>query len=240
MKIVVMTDVHANLPALQAAIAAIRAEGYDALFHTGDAIAIGPFPAECLDVLLNLPNAQFVMGNHDQYFAEGLPVPRPPHISDGEAQHQNWTHAQLDPALRTVLARWPNYLKKDFHGVETAFVHYPLDASGRKFAQFFKTPTAADLDNVFNFEPGTATLNFFGHNHNFFDLRGRGHYVNPGSLGCHTEPAARYAVVTYRNGSYTLEHRAIPYDDAALFAAFELRQVPERDFIRRAFFGGRR
>jgi len=53
MKIVVITDTHANLPALEALLKAVRTEGYDAIFHTGDAIAIGPYPAECLDLLLN-------------------------------------------------------------------------------------------------------------------------------------------------------------------------------------------
>jgi protein phosphatase len=56
MKIAVMTDVHANLPALAAALDAIRREGCEALFHTGDAIGIGPYPAECLDLLLNASN----------------------------------------------------------------------------------------------------------------------------------------------------------------------------------------
>ena len=46
MKIAVLTDVHGNLPALQVALRAIRREGADAIFHTGDAIGIGPFPAE--------------------------------------------------------------------------------------------------------------------------------------------------------------------------------------------------
>ena len=46
MKIAVLTDVHGNLPALQIAMRAIRRERCDAVFHTGDAIGIGPFPAE--------------------------------------------------------------------------------------------------------------------------------------------------------------------------------------------------
>ena len=45
MRIAVMTDSHANLPALRTALKAIRKEGCDAVFHTGDAIAIGPYPA---------------------------------------------------------------------------------------------------------------------------------------------------------------------------------------------------
>jgi predicted phosphodiesterase len=53
MRIVVMTDSHANLPALQAALKDIRGNGYDVIVHTGDAVAIGPYPAECLDLLFN-------------------------------------------------------------------------------------------------------------------------------------------------------------------------------------------
>ena len=55
MKIAILTDVHGNLPALQVALRAIRREGADAIFHTGDAIGIGPFPAECLELLLSTP-----------------------------------------------------------------------------------------------------------------------------------------------------------------------------------------
>src|ERR1041385_7324971 len=82
MRIVVLTDVHANLPALRAALKAIRAEGYDAIFHTGDAIGIGPVPAETLDLLLETPRLQCVMGNHEAWFVEGLPQPQPPWMSD--------------------------------------------------------------------------------------------------------------------------------------------------------------
>ena len=52
MRIAVITDVHANLPALDAAVAAIRADGATAVYHTGDAVGIGSFPAEILDRLL--------------------------------------------------------------------------------------------------------------------------------------------------------------------------------------------
>jgi predicted phosphodiesterase len=76
-KIAVMTDVHANLPALQAALSAIKREGYDLLVHTGDAIAIGPYPAEAVDLLLSIPDSILVMGNHDAWFADGLFDPRP-------------------------------------------------------------------------------------------------------------------------------------------------------------------
>ena len=49
MKIVVITDVHANLPALQAVVDQIEIEGYDQIIHLGDSIANGPYPQECLE-----------------------------------------------------------------------------------------------------------------------------------------------------------------------------------------------
>jgi predicted phosphodiesterase len=190
MKLAVLTDVHANLPALEAALDDIDAEGVDLLVHLGDAIAIGPFPAECLDRLLNIRNARLVIGNHDEYFVHGLPQPRPSWMSEGEVEHQNWTHRQIDPALRPVVGRWPYRLHHDF-GVATTFVHYPLDASGRKFAPFMTNPTPADLDKSFAvFAPDASSLNFYGHDHHFSDLVGQARYVNPGSLGCAPEPVA--------------------------------------------------
>jgi predicted phosphodiesterase len=77
MKLAVLTDVHANLPALEAVLDDIDAEGADLLLHLGNAIASGPFPAECLDRLRNVRNARLVIGNRDEHFVHGLPQPRP-------------------------------------------------------------------------------------------------------------------------------------------------------------------
>ena len=52
-----------RLPALQAALQAIQAEGVDEIYHTGDAVN-GPFPAETLDSLLNTPG-MCQMGDYD-------------------------------------------------------------------------------------------------------------------------------------------------------------------------------
>ncbi len=63
-------------------------------------------------------------------------------------------------------------------------------------------------------------------------------YVNPGALGCHTAPLARFAILDVGDdGDYTVRHEAVPYDDGPLLRAFAERRVPERDFILRAFYG---
>jgi len=236
MRLVVFTDVHANLPALEAALTSINQHGYDILVHTGDAIGIGPFPAECVDLLLSLPNAYLLMGNHDAWFAHGLPEPRPAWMSDGEVFHQKWTHAQLNPELKHVVARWRYELSETVEQVSLSFVHYPLTGH-QEFISVIREPTAIDLDRAFAPYPGEII--FYGHHHPYSDIQGRARYSNPGSLGCAGTSVARYCIVDIKKSQYTVEHKSIPYDDAVLFKEFEKREVPERAFIYKAFFGGR-
>lgn len=237
MKIAVLTDVHGNLPALQAALRAIGREGCDAIFHTGDAIGIGPYPAECLELLLDTPRMHLIMGNHDAWFAYGLPDPQPSWMSDGEVKHQQWIHSCIDSSLRTVVGEWPYLIQDLFEDIRVSFLHYGLNESRRNFVPIVRDPEASDLDEIFS--SLDSDLVFYGHHHPNSDMVSKARYVNPGSLGCHTEPVARFAVLECREKRYELEVRGISYDDSALFREFEKREVPERKFIIRAFFGCR-
>jgi predicted phosphodiesterase len=240
-KIAVMTDVHANLPALQVALDAIHRAGCEAIYHTGDAIAIGPHPAECLDLLLNTPSVHLTTGSHEAWFVHGLPQRRPSWLTDGEIEHQRWVHAQLDPGLKDVIAEWPEVIKETLEGVRVAFAHYaplgpsdvPEEAGG--FAPTIHRPTADELDRLF--ARYTADVVCYGHTHVAWDVSGRARYVNPGSLGCCAEPLARFVILECEGGSYAVTKCAVPYDDGPLYEAFERRQVPERQFLYRAFFG---
>ena len=233
MKIAVLTDAHGNLPALQVALRAIRREGTDAIFHTGDAIGIGPFPAECLELLLSTPRMNLIRGNHDSYFSTGLPE----RMSDGELKHQQWVHSCLDPSLRSTVREWPYLIQGVYEGVRISFLHYGLTESQIDFTSIIRNPRPIDLDKVF--ADIKSDLVFYGHDHSPSDLVGTARYVNPGSLGCHAEPIARFAILECENRSYELKMRQVPYDDSALFQQFERHDVPDRHFIYKAFFGGR-
>ncbi|MBB6098164.1 putative phosphodiesterase [Deinobacterium chartae] len=241
MRVAFITDTHANLPALEAALADIARAGCDLIYHGGDAIGIGPYPRETLERMLAEPNMRFIMGNHDAYFVFG----EPGWLSEGEARHNRWVAAELGGDLRARVARWPYRTLEEWDGVRVVFAHYGLlpepGPDGQpQFKRFINHASAADLDALFFTpdDPG-ADLVFYGHHHPASDLRGRARYVNPGALGCFRQPLARWALLeTLGPGRYRLEQRALVYDDSGLLEAFEQRAVPERAFIRRAFFEG--
>jgi hypothetical protein len=184
--------------------------------------------------LLRTPRMRFVMGNHDAWFAFGLPSPRPEWMSEGESAHQLWTHAQLDPVLRSAVGRWPYAIDDEFEGVRLRFVHYALDETERGFQWLGPSPGVQALDAAFG---DGADLVCFGHDHAPLDVTGRARYFNPGALGCSAEPAARFAILEIDAGRFTVSPRAVAYDDSELLREFVRRRVPERDFILTNFFG---
>src|SRR5580704_592275 len=72
MRIVVIADIHGNLPALEAVLADLKSRGADLIVDLGDC-ASGPlWPRETMDRLAEL-NALTVRGNHDRHVAELAP-----------------------------------------------------------------------------------------------------------------------------------------------------------------------
>ncbi|MGC4105265.1 MAG: metallophosphoesterase family protein [Thermomicrobiales bacterium] len=247
-RIAVITDAHANLPALSTALEAIELLGCDRIVHVGDAIGIGPFPAETLSLLLNQSRIQFVMGNHDAYFADGLPTPCPAWMSADEWAHQMWTHAavnEADPSLRERVQRWSWRLDADISGVRIRWQHYGLAPDGGTFVSVVNDPDTTTLDGIFGISgsvgaPDTPDVLFFGHHHPAMDRMGesRVRYVNPGALGTGRDGLARFAVLDIaRDGRWVLSHHAAVYDPEPVMRALDERNVPARKEIREIFFG---
>lgn len=65
-RIAIFSDLHVNLPALEAFLAETMHHGCDKIVHLGDAVAISPFPMECLERIGLLSNVSYVMGSHDE------------------------------------------------------------------------------------------------------------------------------------------------------------------------------
>ncbi|HEU4566149.1 MAG TPA: metallophosphoesterase family protein [Gemmatimonadaceae bacterium] len=179
-RVAALYDVHGNLPALEAALAAADAAGVDAIVVGGDVVP-GPMPREALDRLLALgPRARFIQGNTDRLVVDafdGRPLAQlPPPIQEVMA----WTAGQLERRHRDFLAALPRTLTASVDGLgEVLFCH----ASPRSDEEIFTALTPAErvrpmLDGVR--EPVVVC----GHTHMQFDRTVDGvRIINAGSVG---------------------------------------------------------
>lgn len=232
-KVGVITDAHANLPATLAALAALDAEHCDVIVHMGDAIGIGPHPAEVLELLLSRPDIICLMGNHDELFAlDQLDSPPYP-IAEGELRHQRWVHSQLPAEWRPRVRAWPYQHRVVSGTTSILFQHYAREYE--HFCPISQQNLPHELDAVF--QPDTDLV-FFGHHHPRADVQGNARYINPGALGTNPGEGARYAIIeSQADGTVTVSFHAAAYDADSVRRDMRVRDVPEAEFILRGFLG---
>jgi predicted phosphodiesterase len=111
-KVAVISDVHANLPALEAVLAAIDAEGAEEVWCLGDLTGYGAEPARCIDVVLERADV-CLAGNHDMVVTGEIAISA---FSSDARTAVEWTMEVLDaPALERLTDLRPS---GDRHGVE--------------------------------------------------------------------------------------------------------------------------
>jgi diadenosine tetraphosphatase ApaH/serine/threonine PP2A family protein phosphatase len=102
MKYLVISDVHANLEALEATLA--KAGPHDAVLVLGDLVGYGADPNAVIERIRQLPGATIIRGNHDKVGAGIENVEAFNHL----AKHAiTWTASTLTPSNRAWLAALP-------------------------------------------------------------------------------------------------------------------------------------
>jgi diadenosine tetraphosphatase ApaH/serine/threonine PP2A family protein phosphatase len=134
MRYLVLTDIHANLEALDACIAHASTHGYDSALVLGDVVGYGPDPNDVLARVQGLNPTAVIRGNHDKV-ACGLEQPEG--FNAVARRAALWTYETLTQANRDWLAALPKgpILVDDMieicHGSpfdEDAYVFDELDA----------------------------------------------------------------------------------------------------------------
>ena len=97
MRIAVLSDIHGNLPALEAVLASLRP--YDAIWHLGDIVGYGPQPNEVV-ALLASEKAFGVRGNHDSAAVGELDTDA---FNDDARTAIEWTTGELTDTTRDWL-----------------------------------------------------------------------------------------------------------------------------------------
>ncbi len=104
MRILILSDIHANLAALESVLSAAAGQ-YDATWCLGDVIGYGPRPNECVSIIREQA-AICVMGNHD-WAGLGRPGIDVESFNPQAKQAVMWTQEQLTTESREFLDQMP-------------------------------------------------------------------------------------------------------------------------------------
>lgn len=235
-KICIISDIHGNLFALKAILKKINVENYDYIYFLGDVIAIGPFPKECVEMILKLQNAKYILGNHEEYFISNGEKCSFHTMSEGEKNHQQWVASLLNEKIRDEIKKLPYVIYETIQGVSVAFLHYALnnDKSINTFKNIEKNISCESLDTLF--DGINADLIFYGHDHLPSNVKGKKHYVNVGTSGCTKSNYTHYTTVIFENNNYDIITNYIEYKKDQLLKELFNKNIPEKEFILKCFF----
>jgi putative phosphoesterase len=181
-RVAVITDIHANLPALQAALARIDQLGIADIYCGGDLVGYGPHPNEVC-ALIQERAIPTIYGNYDYAIARDLEdcgcAYVTPHDRELGQQSVNWTLANTDQRSKEFMRDLPFDLRFSLSDHEVHLVHgSPRKVNEYLFedkpASLYERLAAAETDDVL----------VFGHTHkpwvhDFGGVR----FVNCGSVG---------------------------------------------------------
>lgn len=243
MRIAILSDIHGNSIALEAALADIDNQGgVDGYWVLGDIVALGHDPVAVLEELSQLPNVRFSRGNTDRYVCTGQ---RPPPTSE---------EAKANPDLLSVLVECAGTFAWTQGMVTNAgwfdwLADLPLEQSillpdGTRFLGVHASPgqdggsgihsslskpevqaLVADCD---------AELICVGHTHLPLDIKVDGkRIINLGSVSNPYPPDLRasYAILDANETGYQITRRQAEYDRDAVIDAVQHLQHPGAGYI---------
>jgi putative phosphoesterase len=220
MRIAVIADVHANLPALRAVLADAERIGCQAVWSLGDLVGRGPYPNQVVDEIRRR-EVVCIQGNWDEAVAQERDHPGAVWDSD-EAEAAGiacleWTTATMTDENRSFLRQQTPTMRFELEGRSVLLFHgSPVrqneylwsDLPSRRFTRIAEE----EGDDLF----------CFGHTHQSFHkaLVG-GHFVAAGSVGCGGagDARARYAVIYLTASELVVGFRSVDYDRRAVLEA---------------------
>lgn len=232
MKAAIISDIHANLPALERVLEVIDRLGTDHIYCLGDIVGYGANPNECIALVRDRCTA-VVRGNHDTGATGDLSLD---HFNTYGEIALRWTREHLTAENTAWLRSLPL-----MHVTEPVSLAHatPLHPEGWRY--IFAWPDAQRCFNAF-----TTTYCFIGHTHvpvvvgengsvNQFHTNGR-FLINVGSVGQARDgvPRASFGLLDTTEGSY--EHIRVEYDIEA--AARLILQAHLPDYLAHRLFLG--
>jgi putative phosphoesterase len=215
-RVAVITDIHANLPALQAALARIDELAIDSVYCGGDLVGYGPHPNEVCELIAEreIPT---IYGNYDHAIARDLDdcgcayiTPRDRELGQGSVE---WTLAHTDRRSKDFMRDLPFELHFPVGTTDVHLVH----GSPRKVKYLFEEKPARLYERLAAAE--TDQVLVFGHTHKpWVHEYGGVLFVNCGSVGKPKDgdPRGAFAVLSATGEGIDVTIERVEYDAEAV------------------------
>jgi len=242
MRVLVLSDIHANLAAFESVLKDAATVGYDAVWCLGDTVGYGPEPDECVTRVRGL-GAEAVVGNHDWAVIGGMDVDD---FNPEARRAVLWTQTHLSAASLSWLSQLSSapLIKGAFtltHGSPRdpvwEYILRPSDAAEN--LQWFETSFClvghTHVPVIWIEKDGKmrAVTPPFGKS---FPLPHNGRAImNPGSVGQprDNDPRAAYAILDTEDSSW--HARRVAYPIEVTQAHMRAAGLPERLINRLAY-----
>lgn len=236
MRCALISDVHGNLPALEAVLADIDSRSFDATYHLGDLVGYAPWPNEVVALIASRGIAG-VAGNYDSTVATayrhcGCRYEDPVQEALSHRSYA-WTLAHVSAATRRHLAALPFRLDirpRGGHqsGPQLILVHGTPVLNTVYWTEDRTDAFATDMANRAGARAGDVMA--FGHTHLPWERTAAGvRLVNTGSVGRPKDGdwRAGYASLTFGERGVEVEFVRVPYDVERAAAGIEGSELPD-------------
>ncbi len=237
MRVLILSDIHANITALEAVLG--DAGEFDAAWCLGDLVGYGPDPNECIARIRQLPNLVCVLGNHDAAALRQIDVET---FNPEARQAIRWTQQNLAQGNLEFLRELSERAVVDHvtlaHGSPRQPVwEYLLDTRTATLNfEYFETPYCfvghTHLPVLYYLPDDSRTARLLvPENTTQITLAPRA-ILNPGSVGQPRDRDPRAAYAIFDSQEYTWEYHRIDYDIPAVQARMKAANLPDRHIQR--------
>lgn len=222
MRYALISDIHANLPALRAVLADIAERpGIDATYHLGDLVGYAPWPNETVAMLRD-SRVDGIAGNYDSTTATDYPhcgcKYEDPHQAELAHQSYEWTREHCSPDTKRFLGQLPFRLDLRPNGGHRAGSTVILVHGTPTLNTLYWTEDRSDAFCLGMAEKAGARSGdviCFGHTHKPWKREIDGiHIVNTGSVGRPKDgdPRAGYVLLEMGEAGPNIEFVRVDYD----------------------------
>jgi putative phosphoesterase len=226
MKVALIGDIHANLPALERVLDHAHGQGVESIWNVGDSVGCGPFPEEVVQ-RLQRDYVLSTIGSQDRKILRFKKRQEKWRRSKSLEEYlaYKWAYEHLSKKSRKYLRFLSREIRMKVQGKRILLTH-TRPGSGK--AGLWPDTPQEDLRRLAR--EAKADVIISGHSHQPFARQVDGvWFLNPGSVGQIDggESRASYATVEIRPEAIHVDHHRVEYDLEPLVAAMREKSFPD-------------